>query len=345
MSQVLVEVLRGSLVESGHAGSIAVADAAGGTLLAAGQADAPVFPRSAVKPLQALPLVASGAADHFGLTAAEIALASGSHGGGPAHVATAASMLEKAGCDEQDLACGSHWPLDDDAARALAARGDRPTPIHNNCSGKHAGFLCLARERGLDPRGYVRPEHAAMCEVTAALAAATREPLATVVPGIDGCSIPTFPLPLTALAAAWARFGTGDGLPAELAAAAARLRDAIRAHPEMVAGPGRFDTRIIQASRGAILVKSGAEGTVCAAIPAVGLGIAVKIADGAARAAQVALATVLEACGGSALDDATRAELAECASPVLKNWNGVEIGAVRPAEALRRHLHEGLSLP
>ena len=158
MNPILVEVFRGEAVESCHRGAFAVLDSEGKVAAAAGDLASAVYPRSAVKPLQALPLVASGAADRLGLSDAEIALACGSHGGEPLHVATALSMLRKAGHDASCLECGAHWPLDEAAARALAARGEEPSALHNNCSGKHAGFICLACFRGIDPAGYVRPE-------------------------------------------------------------------------------------------------------------------------------------------------------------------------------------------
>jgi L-asparaginase II len=323
MNPTLVEVFRGEAVESCHRGSFAVINSAGKVALAAGDMATVVYPRSAVKPLQALPLVASGAADQLGLTDAEIALAAGSHSGEPLHVATALSMLRKAGCEPAYLECGAHWPLDEAAARALAARGEEPSPLHNNCSGKHAGFVCLACFREIDPAGYVSPDHPAMREVTAALAAVTGAPLDTITPGIDGCSIPTYPISLAALARGFARFGSGHGLPDSLAAAARRIRSAIATHPLMIAGTGRFDTHVAAACGGAVLTKSGAEGVACAAIPAAGLGIAIKIDDGAGRAAQVVMAALLRRFAGDL-------NLDEFAEPTLRNWNGTPVGHIRP---------------
>lgn len=331
MNPILVEVFRGEAVESCHRGSFAVIDAAGNVASAVGDIASPVFPRSAVKPLQALPLVASGAADRFGLTAAEIALACGSHGGEPMHVATAISMLRKAGHEPSCLECGAHWPLDEAAARALAARGEQPSALHNNCSGKHAGFICLAYSRGIDPEGYPRPDHPTMQEVTAALAAVTGTPLDGITPGIDGCSIPTYPMSLRSLARGFARFGSGYGLPDSLAAAATRIRSAIAACPLMIAGTGRFDTRIATACGEAVLTKSGAEGVACAAIPAAGLGIAIKIDDGAGRAAQIVMAALLRRFGRDLPGFGLEADntLAEFAEPTLLNWNGMPVGRIR----------------
>lgn len=336
MNPVLVEVLRGGRLESAHRGAVTVVDARGSTLLAIGDVAAPVYPRSTVKPLQAMPLVASGAADRLGINEAELAIACGSHGGEPLHVATALSMLRKAGRDPGCLECGAHWPLDEPAARGLAARGEEPSALHNNCSGKHAGFICLACFRRIDPRGYVRPEHPVMREVTAALEAVTQVRLTALTPGIDGCSIPTFPLPLLSLAAAFARFGTGEGLPGDLASAAARLLQAVAAHPTMVAGPGRFDTRIIETTKAGLFIKSGAEGTACATIPAAGLGIAIKIDDGAGRAAQAAMAATLTRFAARYIDAEAQAALAEATAPILKNWNGFTVGCLKPTEEFMR---------
>ena len=170
---VVVEATRGDLVESAHRGAGAVVDADGRVVMAFGDAERPVYPRSAVKALQALPLVESGAADRLGLSDKEIALACASHSGSEDHVATARAMLAKAGYDERALECGAHWPLGEDEARALARSGRTPTALHNNCSGKHAGFVCLSCAMGVDPKGYVAPDHPVQREVAASIEAMT----------------------------------------------------------------------------------------------------------------------------------------------------------------------------
>ena len=292
-SILLAEILRGADVESRHFGTFVVADSAGGVVLFGGNAERAIFPRSAVKALQALPLLLSGAADRFGLSDAELALACASHIGAPVHAQTAAAMLARAGRDEACLECGAHWPVSDGAARALAAAGQTPSALHNNCSGKHAGFVCTAIHAGRDPHGYVAADHPIMHEVTAALSAVTGEPLARQSPAIDGCSIPTYQVPLRRLATGFARFGTGMHLPEGFAAAAARLRRAAARHPEMLAGEGRFDTVVTQALGQAAFVKLGAEGVYCGALPSLGLGFALKCDDGAVRAAEAATAALL----------------------------------------------------
>ena len=320
MNPVLVEVTRGGRVESAHRGAVVVADGQGRVAFQVGDIDAAVFPRSAVKAFQALPLVESGAADRLGLTEAEIALACSSHSGEAAHVATAQSMLAKAGRDASCLECGAHWPYDAAATRALAAAGQAPSALHNNCSGKHSGFICLACASGDDPAGYVRPDHPTMRRVTAALAEATGTRLDDATPGTDGCSIPTYAIPLRALATGFARFGTAGG-------AASRIRAAVAANPFMVGGTDRFDTLLMTALGARAFTKGGAEGVHCAALPELGLGIAVKCDDGAGRAADLICATLIARFLGAGVPE-------PLLRPELRNWNGILVGTLRPAGPL-----------
>ena len=346
MNPVLVEVLRGGVVESAHRGSLQVVDADGAVLCSLGDVDRPVFPRSAVKLLQALPLVASGAAERLGLVDAELAIACASHNGEPEHTRTAAAMLAKAGLDAAALECGAHAPKREADVSALALAGEAATALHNNCSGKHAGFVCLAcrlmeaGHGGPDLRrfvqGYVRPEHPVMREVGAALQAATGADLAQAPRGTDGCSIPTYGIPLRQLAQGYARVATGLGLSAEHARAARRLRSAIAAAPFMVAGSGRFDTLVMERLGERVCCKVGAEGVYCAALPDRGLGIALKIDDGTVRAAEVVMAAVIRACVD--LDDGEQGFIDGLCAPRLHNWNGIEVGALRPTELLLRSL-------
>jgi L-asparaginase II len=337
---VLVEALRGGIVESMHRGALAIVDADGAVHTAIGDIERPVFPRSAVKVLQALPLVASGAADALGLTDEELALACASHGGEPMHTKVAASMLAKAGLDVTALECGTHWPYHDGAIKALAAAGAAPSALNNNCSGKHAGFVCLgchlggrARAREF-VRGYVQPDHPVMREVGAALAAATGCDLGHAARGTDGCSIPTYAIPLRHLAHAFARVATGVGLAPDHALAAVRLRQAVARAPQMAAGTGRFDSRVMALLGERVFCKVGAEGMYCAALPGPGLGVAIKMDDGnTARACEVVMAAVIGAL--VALADGEAALLASLADAPLVNWNGIEVGRLRAAAALR----------
>lgn len=329
---VLVEVVRGALVESRHGGAIAVVDADGATVLALGDAAAPVYPRSAVKPLQALPLVESGAADRYGFGNTELALACASHGGEPPHAALAATMLARAGLDAAALECGAHWPSYEPASHALARAGGTPSALHNNCSGKHAGFVCTACAMGLDHHGYVAAEHVVQREVKAALEGLTGVGLSQDACGIDGCAIPTYAVPLVALAEAFARFGTGRGLEPKRASAAARIRAACAAEPYYVAGTGRFCTEIMQHFGARVLIKTGAEGVYCGALPNQGLGIAIKCDDGARRACEVVMAALIARF--LPLDDVERAMLEHYVRPALHNWNLAPVGMLRPAKAL-----------
>jgi L-asparaginase II len=346
MNPILVEAWRGSEVESFHRGAYAVVDAAGAVVAARGDIERPVYPRSAIKVLQALPLVESGAADRFGLTNEELALACASHDGEPAHAQTAASMLSKAGLDESVLECGTHWPYNEAAKLALAAAGTAPSALHNNCSGKHAGFVCLGsvmagdRDRRAFLGGYVASDHPLMREITAAVQSATGCDLAKAPRATDGCSMPTFGIPLTHLAHAFARVATCHGLTPGRAVAAKRLRAAVAASPFMVGGSGRLDTRVMTVFGERVFCKVGAEGMYCAALPDAGWGLALKMDDGNnARACEVAVTALLEALG-TARTEAELALLAELSDVPLRNWRGMEVGRLAAAPELRRNLHQ-----
>lgn len=327
---VLAEVTRGNTVESRHRGAVIVLDADGGVVLSLGDVERPVFPRSAVKAIQGLPLLESGAADHYGLTEPEIALAVSSHSGEPLHAETALGMLRKAGRGANCLECGAHWPTNDAAARAIAKAGLEPTALNNNCSGKHAGFVCLACGLDEDPVGYVKPGHAVQRAVHAALEEVTGAKHSADRMGTDGCSIPSYAVPLTALARGFARLGSGQGLAPKRAEAAARIRKAVAAHPFMVAGTGRFDTRVMSLFGERLFTKTGAEGVYCGAIPELGLGIALKCDDGAGRAAEVAMAELIARF--LPMSGMEAAEFTPMRDSVLRNWNGIEVGRVRAAE-------------
>jgi L-asparaginase II len=329
---VVVEVTRGPRVESRHRGAAAVVDAEGEVVFSFGDIDWPVFPRSAVKAFQCLPLIESGAADRVGLTDAEIALACSSHGGESGHAAGAAAMLAKVGLDVSALECGAHWPSVEAAARALVREGREPSALHNNCSGKHAGFVCLACSGGEDPRGYVTPGHPVQKAIKAALEEMTGAPLGEDVCGTDGCSIPTYAIPLRRLAHGFARFGCGEGLGPLRRAAAERIRHAVAAHPWMVGGTGKFDTEVMELLGGRAFVKTGAEGVYCAALPEAGLGIALKVDDGGTRASQVMMAAVLARF--CPMPEGMRETLEARTTPVLRNWNAIEVGRVIPAGPL-----------
>lgn len=293
---ILVEVTRGSLVESVHRGALAIARADGTLLLALGNVDVPVFPRSTLKPIQALPLVESGAADAFKLSDKEIALACASHSGEPMHTTRIAAWLNQIGCSESDLACGAHPVRYQPVWTEMVREGQQPTRIHNNCSGKHTGFLTVARHWGIATDCYELHDHPmqrAIAKVLGELAEINLE-----FPwGVDGCAAPNFALPIAAMARALAKLADPSDLPESRAQAARRIVGAMTAHPELVAGTERSDTILIQACGKRAATKAGAEGYYGAIVPEAGLGIALKIDDGAGRAAETAMAAILDKLG------------------------------------------------
>jgi len=327
---ILVEVTRGSLVESCHRGAVAIADADGRVLLGVGDIERPVYPRSAIKAFQALPLIESGAADAFRLGDKELAIACASHSGEDAHIDAVRSLLAKAGLDEQQLACGAHWPISERASRELMRAGKTPTAIHNNCSGKHAGMLAVAVHRGLDPVGYERLDHPVQQEIRRILSETCGVALEEDAIGIDGCSVPTFALPLAAVATGFARLASGRRLEPARAKAARRLMDACFAAPDLVAGDGRFDTIVMRGLGDLAFAKGGAEGVHCAALPALGIGIAVKVDDGIKRGAEMVLAVLLAKLVASG-DQVLASQLAG----EMRTWRGVKVGVVEPAPALK----------
>ena len=326
---VLVEVTRSGIVESRHRGAVAITDASGRMLLAIGDVETPIFPRSAVKAMQALPLIESGAADAFGLGNDEIAVACASHSGEAIHVAAVRSLLAKAGLDESLLACGAHWPLSEDAARELIRGGQRPLPVHNNCSGKHAGMLATSVHLGFEVRGYEQPEHPLQIMIERVISESCGVALEQSPMGVDGCSVPTWALPLKALAQGFARFGSGEAFTTERKAAAERLRRACYDVPALVAGEGRLDTIILRGVGPSVFVKGGAEGVHCAAFPDLGLGLALKVDDGTKRGAEHVLCALI-----GAITPAASSLLAERLGGAIRNWKGLQVGQIRASEKL-----------
>jgi len=264
---IVVRVRRGGVVESVHRGAWALVDLAGEVLAGAGSSAAPFFARSSIKSLQALPLVETGAAERFGLSPSELALTVASHGGEEIHTARVAALLARIGLSERDLACGAHPPSDAAARARLEAEGERPSQLHNNCSGKHAGFLALALHLGADPRTYLAPDSPGQTLVRRALAEMTDVPAEELVPAVDGCSAPTYRIPLRNLALAFARVSTPAALPPARRDACLRIADAVARHPELLAASSkRLCTDLVRASGGRLFPKIGAE-----AVYAVGL--------------------------------------------------------------------------
>jgi len=328
---VLVEVTRGNLVESRHRGMVIVVDGAGKTIFSLGDTDAAVFPRSACKAMQALPLMETGAADAYGFGNKELALACSSHNGEPEQVALAAAMLAAAGRDVSALECGAHWSISQDVVIAQARSLDHPTALHNNCSGKHAGFVCACCHSGEETAGYVAYDHPLQREIRGVMESLTGAALAHDNCGIDGCSIPTYAVPLKGLAHGFAKMVTGHGLEPVRARASKRLVEACMAEPFYVAGTRRACTRLMQTAPGRIFAKTGAEGVFCAAIPEKGIAIALKCEDGATRAAETMVAATLARFFTDEPD--VQASLMAQANYAMRNWNGIHVGDVRVTDA------------
>jgi L-asparaginase II len=329
---VLVEVFRGETAESRHRGAVAVTDSDGKVVFSLGDIERPAFPRSAIKAIQALPLVESGAADAFGFGDEELAMACASHSGEQLHVAKAGEMLSRAGLDSTALECGSHWPFEQSVLIDLAKSGQSPTPLHNNCSGKHAGFLCTCRHLGIETRGYSALGSPEQDMVRDAMESVTGAAHRLDHCGTDGCSIPTYAIPLRNLAHGFARMATGTGLEPQRAKAAKRLLNAAMAAPFYVAGSGRACTKLMEMAPGRIFVKTGAEGVFVGALPEFGLGIAVKCDDGATRASEAMIAAVLARIYRN--ENELESKLDRFADREMRNWNGITFGVVSPTEAL-----------
>lgn len=317
---VIAEVTRGGIVESRHRGAYAVVDRTGHVVAAEGGIAAAVYPRSAVKAFQCLAMVESGAAARFGFTEEELALCCASHNGEPEHLRVARAMLAKAGNAETLYECGPHWPYHEASRLQLIRAGGAPAEVHNNCSGKHAGMLALARQLGADPHGYSRPDHPVQRLIAKTMGELCGIGLESQPCGIDGCSVPTWAIPVRNLALGFARF-TDPGFDA-----AQLIVKAVRAHPFMVAGSGDFDTLIMEAVP-RLFIKTGAEGVYCACVPHAGLGIALKVDDGAARAAEVAIASVLAGLDVWTAEEKTALE--RFRHQALHNWRQLEVGQVR----------------
>jgi L-asparaginase II len=330
---VLVEVTRGPMVESRHRGSAVIVNAGGTVVARWGDHMQPVYPRSAVKPLQAIPLLETGAAEAFGLGDSEIALACASHGGEKQHTEAVRRWLGTIGRGVADLECGAQWPSHEDTGRAMAKADEAPTALHNNCSGKHAGFLATAVHMAEETAGYIRFDHPVQQRILGTLEAMCGLGLGNAPRGVDGCAIPTVAIPLENLAYGMARFGAPDDLPPARAAACRRIAEAVAAQPFMVAGTGRYCTEVMRVTGRAALVKTGAEGVFCASLPDYRLGVALKCDDGTKRAAEVMMSAVLRHIGVLTRD--MEAKLADWITVPVTNRNGAQVGDIRATGAFK----------
>jgi L-asparaginase II len=318
-----VTVWRGDTIESRHTMHVAVVSADGDLHAFAGDPEFMTFARSAVKPIQALPLIEDGVIERFGLTDEELALCCASHSGEPMHVALAASILSKIGTGAESLACGPHEPFDHDAADALRKAGEQPTRLHNNCSGKHAGMLALARARGWLLSGYHEPHHPVQQRMLVEMARWTGVSARSIATGVDGCGVVTFGVPLQRLAAAFAALARASR---RNEGAGARVTQVMMRYPQIVAGTNRMCTELMRVAAGRIFVKVGAEGVYCAGVPGAEIGVAVKAQDGGQRAAETGLLAVLRTLG--VLDDEEMTKLQRWSRPDVRNTRKERVGRI-----------------
>lgn len=328
---VLAWVMRGDRVESAQRGSVAAVDESGNLVASAGDPAAAIYLRSAAKPFQAMALLEAGGEKAFGLGSDEIALMCASHGGEPRHVRAAARLLAKGGFTAADLACGAHSPMDERSARRLTASGEKPTPLHNNCSGKHAGLLLACRLRGLDPDGYWKPEHPIQRVALSHIAAHCGTDPASIPTAVDGCSLPVAYLPLQSLALGYARLlAPGRARGDAGAAIRARIRSAMWESPGMVAGRARFTTDFLEAGSGTWIGKEGAEGVYAIGLSGGGrgraVGIAFKLEDGGTRARDAVSLDILRRM--RRLPREARSRLAGYVSPPVINARGLSVGRI-----------------
>lgn len=324
---LLIEVTRGDLVESRHYVNMVVSDAKGAIVQSWGDFESPVYLRSAIKPIQALPLIETGAAEACGATDKEISLACASHNGEERHVEAVIHWLDRLGLSIADLECGTHWPSRQMTSLELAAKGHQPSAAHNNCSGKHTGFLATALHMKEKTKGYIDLAHPVQQRIVKTLEDFTGLDLEDAPTGLDGCSIPTIAIPLRHAALAIARFADPSALGTDRASACRRIQNAIAAEPEMMAGLDRLCTDLNRAAKGRIIAKTGAEGVYLAALPDQGIGIALKAIDGSTRAAKAALGAALQHLG--LMDDQLQEAVCNYTAPVLKNRNERVVGKIR----------------
>lgn len=331
-SEIIVRVFRAELAESAHRGHIAVVRADCRILYELGDPCSVTFARSSAKPLQAIPVLESGAAEAFGLTDREIAVICASHNGEEEHTSAVRSILAKLGKSPDDLQCGVQEPYHKATADRMKERGERPTSLHNNCSGKHAGMIALALAMNAPAQHYISAEHPVQRRMLDTVAEMSGVPAGEIALGIDGCGVPVFGLPLCKLAAAYARLGAPDGLPPHRADACRRIIGALRNHPAMLAGQDRFDTHLIEATQGRIVGKMGAEGVFALTVPDARLGVAVKVEDGALRALYPAVVEALRQLQLLTPQELNR--LAPFHRPPVVNRRGEQVGRIEPAFTL-----------
>ena len=339
----LVEVTRGNVVESIHYGAFVVVNSMGQVLAGEGSPQLQTYPRSSMKPFQALPFVEMGGEKVFNFTEQEVAIMCASHSGTEIHTDVLASMHEKIGTSEADLACGIHWPSSQSARQALKLAGKTPNQFHHNCSGKHTGMLAHALLRGLPIEGYLDPQHPVQVSIRETVAQMVGLDPDGMSIGIDGCSAPVYSIPLQNMALGVALLADPVNLGDVRAAACMKISHAMMSNPLMIAGPGEFDTELMTAGGGRLFSKMGAEGyLIMGLMPGVlkphspGLGIAIKISDGdrGGRARSSVALTILSGLG--ILDDFDLREMTKFGNVPVKNWRNMDVGEIRPAFTMKK---------
>lgn len=333
--QLFVEVTRNNVVESRHFGSAVVCDYKGNILYSWGNIKRLIFPRSALKPLLAVELVKSGASEHYSLSNAEITLACASHQGEPMHQRLVNAWLDRIGLSEDYLACGAELPDDVKSAHNLLASGQRGCRVHHNCSGKHAGFLTIALHMEMPLDNYHHVDHPLQQLSLASLSELAGTKIRGYPMGIDGCGFPAPMLPLIDLGVMVARFANPTELETNYAEAILRIQQAINCEPLHAAGHGTIVTTLNQVTQGEVLAKTGAEGVLTAALPEQGLGVALKISDGSARARSSALLQILDFLG--VLSAAQKEQLQAFITPQIENSRGRVVGEIRPSNFCTRN--------
>jgi L-asparaginase II len=342
--QPVLELTRGQIVECIHFGAAAIVDEHGKLIASLGDPYLVTFLRSSAKPFQALPFIERGGHKKFGLIPREIALMCASHSGTDEHVETLKGMQAKIGINVDNLMCGTHYPMHEATADAMKVRGELPTPYRHNCSGKHTGMLAHAKLRGAPLENYIDFHHPVQESILEAFAAMCVIPAEKVELGIDGCSAPNFAIPLYNAALGYARLCDPRNQAPERAEACQIIASAMMTNPDMVGGPGRFDTALMQAGNGRILSKGGAEGfQAVGLLPGVlgpdspGIGIAIKISDGdpTDRARNGVALAILQALG--ALTEAQLKQMSAFGPQVqLENFRKLKVGVSRPAFVLNK---------
>ncbi|RCX06942.1 asparaginase [Marinomonas foliarum] len=325
-SPLSVQVTRGGIVESEHNIKAVIVSSMGEVIESWGDVEALVYPRSAIKAMQALAFIEMGGAERFGFSDDEISICCASHNGEPEHVATVQSMLDKLASTEADFECGCHWPMRVEAGYVLAGEGKEPNQLHNNCSGKHAGMLGLAKLLGVSSEGYIGIDHPVQQKIADTMADMCDYDYSTAPWSPDGCSAPTWAMPLTNLALAFAKFASPDSLSTERQKACKTLYDAVVEYPFMVAGTARYCTDMMRILQKRVFLKVGAEGVYIAAIPELKLAIALKCDDGAVRAAESVMTALLDHVGITSF--VANNIMQKYRSVTLKNWEKRKTGEV-----------------